>query len=311
MSKPAHTKSTTMNNMGINPILSAEKREEIDKVKKIGSLALENAGRIVRELGASGIKDVRKNQYGDIALEGDVEAEKAILDVLRKNKLQIKVVSEEYGITFIGDNSLYLGILDGIDGSGVYKRERATGRYGTMFAIYEGTDPTYDDYLYSGIFEHVSKKLYFASKGGGCWVIENGKQKRLYCSGSVKLGNKSEIYGDTNFDEVYKSQVVSAFLARLRAYDFKCARSSAIHYADLSSGKVDGVIEATRKGNLEMAVAFPLITEAGGVMVDKDGHNLGDKKYSEFGQKDHLIVVSAATSSLAIDILNKAKDKKL
>lgn len=293
--------------MEINPILSAEEIEEIDKVKKIGNLALERACKIVQELGASGIEPVHKNQFGDIALRGDIEAEKAILDVLRKNKLQIEVISEEHGITIIGDNPLYLGILDGVDGSSVYKKERTTGRYGTMFAIYEGTDPTYDDYLYGGIIEHVSGKLYFASKGGGSWVIENGKQKRPYCFRSVKLISASKIYGDTNFDEVYKSQVVSAFLARLKGYDFKCMRSSAIHYADLASGSVDAVIEATRKANLEIAVAFPLIKEAGGVMLDGNGQSLAGKKYNEFGQKDHLIVVSAATSNLANDILNKAK----
>lgn len=297
--------------MEINPILSAEKREEIDKVKEIGNLALGNAGRIIRELGASGIEDLQKNQYGETALRGDVEAEKAILDVLRKNKLRIKVVSEEHGITFIGDNPLYLRILDGIDGSGVYKRERATGRYGTMFAVYKGIDPTYDDYLYGGIMEHVSGKLYFASKGGGSWVIGNKAQKRLRCSRSTQLDNKSRLYADTNFDEVFKTDIVSGFLKDIGDFDFKCMRSSAIHYADLSAGKVVGIIEATRKGNLEIAVVYPLIKEAGGVMVDEDGRDLGNKKYSEFGQKDHLIVVSAATSSLAIDILNKAKNKKL
>lgn len=307
MSKQERTKSTTTNNMEINPILSAEEIEEIDKVKKIGNLALERACKIVQELGASGIEPVHKNQFGDIALRGDVEAEKTILDVLRKNKLQIEVVSEEHGITFIGDNPLYLGMLDGIDGSGVYKRERATGRYGTMFAVYKGTDPTYDDYLYGGIVEHVSGKLYFASKGGGSWVIENGTQERLNCSRSIQLDNKSRLYADTNFDEVFKTHIVSNFFRRLGDYDFKCMRSSAIHYADLSAGSVDGVIEVTRKGNLEIAVAFPLIKEAGGAMIDENGQSLAGKKYNEFGQKDHLIVVSAATSNLANDILNKAK----
>ena len=84
-------------------------------------------------------------------------------------------------------------------------------------------------------------------------------------------------------------------------------RSSAIHYADLSTGNVDGVIEATRKANLEIAVAFPLIKEAGGIMFDGNGQSLGNKKYNEFGQENNLIVISAATNSLANDILNKAR----
>lgn len=282
-----------------------EKKEEIDRVKSMGNLALESAFKIVQKLGASGIEEFRKNQYGDIALRGDIEAEEAVLNILRQNKLPVQVISEEHGVTVIGDNPLYIGILDGLDGSGVYKRERSTGRYGTMFAIYKGTDPTYDDYLYGGIIEHASRKLYFASKRGGSWVIENGVQ-RLRCSGSTQL-DKSRLYADTKFDEVFKTNIVSIFLRHLEDYDIKCMRSSAIHYADLAAGKVDGVIEATRKGNLEIAVAFPLIKEAGGIMVDGNGQNLKDKKYNEFGQEDHLIVISAATNSLVNDILNKRR----
>ncbi len=308
MSKQARIKNTTKSNMEISGILSAEKKEEIDKVKKIGNLALESAYGIVQELGVSGIEEFRQNQYGDIALRGDIEAEEAVLNILRQNKLPIKVISEEHGVTVIGENPLYTGILDGLDGSGVYKKDRLRGRYGTMFAIYKGTDPTYDDYLYGGIIEHVSRKLYFASKGEGSWVIENRKQKPLRCSGSTQLDNKSRLYADTNFDEVYKTDIVSTFLMPLKDYDIECMRSSAVHYADLSASNVDGVIEVTRKGNLEIAVAFPLIKEAGGVIVDGNGQSLENKKYNEFGQKDHLIVVSAATSSLANDILNKTKN---
>lgn len=293
--------------MEASPILSSTKEREIDRMMQIGNLALESARKTVQGLEASGIEEFRKNQYGDIVLRGDVEAEAVVLNVLRKSKLEMKVVSEEHGITIIGDNPLCLGILDGLDGSGVYKRERATGRYGTMFAIYKGIDPAYDDYLYGGIIEHVSGKLYFASKEGGSWVIENGAQKRLHCSGSAQLNNKSKLYADTNFDEIYKINVVSVFVKHLKNHDVRCMRSSAIHYIDLSAGNVDAVIEATRKGNLEIAVAFPLIKEAGGVMLCENGQSLGNKKYNEFGQKEHLIVISAATNNLTRDILNRVR----
>jgi fructose-1,6-bisphosphatase/inositol monophosphatase family enzyme len=306
MLKPAHTKNTTNSSMENSPILFPGEKEEVSKIRRIGNSALKKAFEAVRNLGASGIEEFRKNQYGDVALRGDIEAETAILNVLKESKLQIKVLSEEHGTTVIGNNALYLGILDGVDGSGVYKKDRLGGRYGTMFAVYKGTDPTYDDYLYGGIMEHVSGKLYFASKGEESWIIENERKKRLRCSGAVRLDNRSRLYADTNFDEVYEVCVVSTFIRHLKNCDLKCMRSSAIHYADLSAGNVDGVIEATRKGNLEIAVAFPLIREAGGVIFDVNGQSLGDKKYNEFGQKDHLIVISAATSSLANDILSKA-----
>jgi len=287
------------------PPASTQEKKEINRMINIGTLALQEAYKAVQNLGAAGLDQVSKNQFGDTALKGDVDAEEAVINILGKNKVPIKVISEEHGILVIGENPLYLGILDGLDGSGVYKKDRLGGRYGTMFAIYRGTDPTYDDYLYGGIIEHARNKLYFASKKQGAWVIENGARKPIHCSRSAALSEKSRLYADTNFDEVYKTNVVSNFVKRIGLQDITCMRSSAIHYADLSEGNVDVVIEVTRKGNLEIAVAFPLIKEAGGEMVDSRGESLVSKKYFEFGQKNNLIVVSAATKSLADVVLDR------
>jgi fructose-1,6-bisphosphatase/inositol monophosphatase family enzyme len=41
-------------------------------------------------------------------------------------------------------------------------------------------------------------------------------------------------------------------------------------------------LECTRKGNLEIAVAYGLIREAGGVMTTADGEDLGPKGYQTF-----------------------------
>ena len=79
--------------------------------------------------------------------------------------------------------------------------------------------------------------------------------------------------------------------------------SSAIYYADLANGKVDAVIECTRKNNLEIAIAFGLIREAGGVMLLADGSSIGPKQYKTFGQSEHLPVISAATKRLGKELV--------
>lgn len=288
----------------LSQVLSTQEVEEVNKLKEIGNLALREAYETVRRLAQFGISPVKTNQFGDTALRGDVEAESAVLEVLKANNIPIKVISEEHGVTIIGDNPLYLGILDGIDGSGVYRRERDKGRYGTMFAIYKTTDPTFNDYLYGGIMEHVSNRLCFASKGKGSLTVENGEAKPIHCSQSLRLDRESsKLYADTNFDKVYKTNVISDCLWGLGGYNIACMSSSAVHYVDLASGYVDGVIECTRKGNLEIAVAFPLITEAGGVLLGVDGISLGDRKYTVFGQNNHEPVISACTLELGKDML--------
>ena len=80
---------------------------------------------------------------------------------------------------------------------------------------------------------------------------------------------------------------------------YSSLRSSAVHYAELATGKADLVLECTRKGNLEIAAAYGIIKNAGGAIITYDGEELGDKKYWSFAQKDNVCVIGAATPRLA------------
>ena len=277
----------------------------LSELEKIGKLALQAAHKLHNDLGQSGEEMVSKNQFGDTAMRADIEAEQAVLGVLRQFNLPITVISEEHGTTNIGDNPTYLGILDGLDGSYLYKEQRGKGRYGTMFAIYANTDPQYNEYLFGGIIEHASNRLYFATKGNGSFVLENGVQTPIHVSGATQLSpSVSRIYADTYYDTVYKTDVITSKVKKLQStgYSISCLRSSAIHYADLAQGNADAVIENTRKGNLEIAVSFPLVVEAGGKMVDINGTNLENQKYLTFGQDKNVPIISANSLQLANEL---------
>src|SRR3989344_1695102 len=127
-------------------------------------------------LGETGEELVQKNQFGETTLRVDIECEKAILNFLREVKIPIRVISEEHGQVDITENPRYLGILDGLDGSNVYKKGRGRDRYGTMFGIFSSTNPSYEDYLASGIMEHSTKRLFFAIKNGGAFFIHGSKR---------------------------------------------------------------------------------------------------------------------------------------
>src|SRR5689334_15712201 len=99
----------------------------IEQLENIVINALYEAYQVHEDLGETGKQLVQKNQFGDTALKVDIEAEQVILTTLREAQLSIRVISEEHGTVDIGDNPIYLGILDGLDGSGVYKSLRGTG----------------------------------------------------------------------------------------------------------------------------------------------------------------------------------------
>ena len=277
-----------------------------ERFEKIALDSLHRALSVHDNLGETGEELVQKNQFGETALRVDIECEKAILDFLKEAGVPIRVISEEHGQVDITENPRYLGILDGLDGSNVYKKERGRARYGTMFGIFDTVNPSYQDYLTSGIMEHPTKRLFVALKNGGAFVIEGDKRTPIHSSGRTQLGPDTQIYIDEYF-EINRN----TFSNRLQSFkpksrDFS-AGSSAVHYADVASGTADLALECTRKNNLEIAIAYGLETEAGAVMVDLDGVTIGDKKYLEFGQKEKIPIITAATKELADRLLERIK----
>ena len=79
-----------------------------------------------------------------------------------------------------------------------------------------------------------------------------------------------------------------------------------MHYVDLANGKVDLVLECTRKRNLEIAIAFGLITESTGTIMTIDGKNIGKEKYLEFRQEDGYIpIIFSCTEKLGKELIKK------
>jgi len=282
--------------------MKIESRENFETIKESVIMSLKEAFKIHESLGASGEELLEKNQFGETALRVDIESEKAILDFLRKQNLPIKVVSEEHGVTEIGNNPQYLGVLDGLDGSSVYKKERGTGRYGTMFSIFKSADPTYDDYIASGIMEHSTGRLFIASKNGGASIIHNEETTPIHTDTRTELDQNMIINIDEYFDLNKKT-----FTEKLQGFKTQCLKASSAHYMSVADGEAGLALECTRKGNLEIAIAYGLVKEAGGVIVDMDGNSLGDKKYLEFGQKEQQPIITAANNELAHSLLKQIK----
>lgn len=252
------------------------------------------------ELGASGEEVVQKNQFGDTALQADIKCEGAVLCVLSKIGVPIRIISEEHGQVDITENPRYLGILDGLDGSSVYNRARGQGRYATMFGIFDTIDPMYQDNLVSGVMEHSTKRLFIAIKNRGAFIIEGNKKTPIHSSSRTQLS--SNIYIDEYF-EINRSTFsdkLQSFKPKSRGFS---SGSSAVHYVDVASGVADLTLECTRKHNLEIAVAYGLLAESGAVMVDLEGVSIGDKKYFDFGQMEQLPIVTAANTELANNLI--------
>lgn len=262
-----------------------------------------------QQLGETGKQVLRKNQFGQDTLEADWQAEEVVLNHLRALKIPIRVISEEHGVVDIGrelgQDSIYTGILDGLDGTKVYKE--GSGRYGSMFAIFQGLNPRYRDYISCGILEYPDSRILSVTKGEGTCLLEENKKKQVRTS-RVKDFDPESIRVEVDGSYEGNAQFAAARLSGLkhvRVADL----SSSIYYFDLATGAVDMVVVSTRKGNLEMMAAYGIVREAFGVMTDAEGNDLGNKKYLEYGQgeNERFIVLSFASRGLCKSILKLAQ----
>lgn len=275
------------------------------RLEAAGWSALRSAADMIKLLGPGGVLEVKKNTHGDMALRADIMCEEAVIKEFSDTRLPIRIHSEEHGqLTLNGREPEYLVVLDGLDGTAVYREGRTTGRYGTMVAIYQGADPRYRDYLWCGIIEHAAGVYISAVRDAGARRFQDGDSRpsATGCDRSTaarELGKHSVVYVDeawpvcrTTFTDKLKRHAV-----------IRCLGSSAMHYADVVQGKAHLALECTRKGNLEIAVAYGLIREAGGAFVDRDGRDLGPRRVLGWGMSEHLPVIAASSAPLVSDVL--------
>lgn len=271
-----------------------------DALGRIVGTALMKTHELHNAIGASGATEARRNAHGDMALRLDIEAEGAVLSTIKTAGLPITIYSEEHGIVQLGpEPSSYTGVLDGLDGSSVYKRAPGKGGYGTMLALYDGKKPRYRDYLAAGIIDHGSGDLHLVARGREVsTILSDGTSRATKTSGAQSLRRGARYFVDTYFPVNRK-----IFEKPLADYAPQCLGSTAMHYAALITGKADLVLECTRKGNLELAVAYGLVKAAGGAIITLDGADIGEQFFRSFGQRSHVPTIAAATPQLALATL--------
>jgi fructose-1,6-bisphosphatase/inositol monophosphatase family enzyme len=260
---------------------------------------------IHQTLGEKWLEEVQKNQFKETALKVDIEIEKWIIDLLQSQSFPIKILSEEHGELSIGEEQKYLWVLDGLDGSYVYKNERWKGSYGTMFAIFDSLNPHYNDYIASGIMEHSTGQLFLALKNQWSYRVHNHVMMPITTQKTEILDTIMKIYIDE-----YRDINRHVFTDKLQGYNTECTMASSSYYMKVAAGEAVFALECTRKWNLELAVAYALIKEANWIMIDINGDDIGDRDYLTFGQgpDEHIPIITAANIQLAKNLLQYIRD---
>lgn len=236
-----------------------------------------------KKLGQKGKIKSKKNIFGDMALRADIEAEERISLELSNFAVnynyKILCFSEELGEQVFnpkGKSKLF-AVFDGLDGSGNYVKSGEFG-YGTMLSIADTNNPSYKDFIVSGLAMMEENKIVISQKGKGVKVYDSVKDSFT----DFKNFIKNEKFNDKKvLANKYFPEELSAYGHKLWTMTGSTAWSI---YTLCTDDRFNGLIEVTRKGNLEQPVLYSMITELGGVMIDKNGKPIGSRKFKKWGQ---------------------------
>lgn len=241
------------------------------------------------------------NQFGDQTLVADWELEEVVIKFWRSTGLKVGWIAEEHPMLFDKNEIDFIGYLDGLDGSSVYKANEG-GRCGTMMSIYQVNDQIFAGYIGSLVVDYGSHKIggdcsYIAAKGMGAWAdpVTKGEYIQINVApdrSTRQMRKELLAYADLYFDSVRRAT------KKMIGIKFRYLKASMPYYVDLAQGYAWLVVECTRKHSLEIVSAYPLIHEAGGVMVDLvSKQDLGELDRSLAEANERIIV---ATPSLKV-----------
>lgn len=269
-----------------------------------------------RVMGNSGKDKNVTNQFGEQALRADLAAEETVLNSFRtysENKsITLEVRGEETATSILGESGeKYFAVLDGLDGSSNFLNSNEWS-YGTMFAVAKGDDPTYQDFEVAGIGLPEENWILIAIKGSGVFVydIDNKTYNKIDRFDSIEY-DETKILSDNYFPEAKsmlgKMQEKWPRSGSTAASIVAIAIGNQIEnskYPEMNKGW-QGLADLTRKGNLEQPVLHLILSELGGVMVDKNGEEIGNNHFKDWGQDKKVPVISAKSQEISRKILSE------
>ena len=201
----------------------------------------------------------------DPVTEADRGAERAIRDLIAKERPDDGILGEEFGET-AGKNK-YRWVLDPVDGT----RAFITGRHewGSLIALEDGGVPVL------GILDQPVLGERFIGVGGAAHLVQAGRSLALKTRECADLKDATLCATDPS---AYFSQTETDAFSRVKAQTRMTRYGGDCYlFAALALGFVDLVIEAGFHA-WDAAALIPIVEGAGGVMTSWDGGSAASGK---------------------------------
>ncbi len=197
---------------------------------------------------------------GNIVTQADLTSEKFLLSKLKKLFPQAGFCAEESGKSGEGD---YRWVIDPLDGTGNFA-------HGLDYFCISVALTYHDKPVLGFVYRPVTKELFWAQAGAGAFC--NGV--RLHVS-SIKNQEKAFVglclpYGDERLEAGLENlTAIAQTVAGVRKFG-----AAALDQAHVAAGRLDAVLFEDL-GWWDIAAGMLLVTEAGGIVTDYEGNEIG------------------------------------
>jgi myo-inositol-1(or 4)-monophosphatase len=198
----------------------------------------------------------------DFVTEVDQTAEHIIVDVLRTGAPQSRFVGEELSPEVVRGGLVW--IVDPRDGTTNFLHDYPSYAVSIAAAI--------DGVLEAGVVHHIPRgEVYLAARGSGAWIGD----RRLRVS-AIDDPEFALIATGFPFRDLTRLSEYQRQFGRVAAGTSGIRRpgAAALDLADVAAGRFDGFWEQ-RLSAWDVAAGSLLIREAGGVITDLDGRDIG------------------------------------
>ncbi len=231
----------------------------------------------------------------------DISVQEGMIKSLKRKKFPADVLSEELeSSVYTGDGKRpeqppYLVTMDPLDGTANANRERPS--YSATVAVLKwdcdrDKDYSFKDVVAAGTVDLVTGDMWYADDRK-CLKKVGGKWDASSTSKIVDLNSDAHFIIDLHYPDNRK------LFDRLPNVKFRDYGSTAVHFAMIADGRLDGFVSLHQKSH-ELGPGYLLITKAGGIVTGGDGRLLDYKTY-DFSAS--VPVVASANPTLHNKIL--------
>jgi len=251
--------------------------------------ALRNAGWIQTTRFGKLLSVSRKESISSIVTEVDLECENEIIQTIKQGFPQHNILGEENGL--VNNGSDYTWIIDPVDGTSNYAA--GVPWFGPLIAVCCKGKP-----IMAGAYLPLDDKIYFAEEGKGTFI----NQEKT----NIQPVNLSDALVAFSMDYTENKDLLRKGVS-LYEYIVKHARNirstnSLVDLLYVVEGKFGGCINLFTR-IWDIAAPYLLIKEAGGVLNELDGKDIGFNLTDDIGHRNYPVI---AGSEQLVHSLKKA-----